>query len=188
MVKNLSAHQTQARVHKWKWGGFGNLRYCCELVLPKMMHLLNHKQKQLRWGVDYYEEMLPNGREKHGCRGRLICISISGTLGCPGRAAGLSFVKDPNVSWEESWESPWNVLHRESQLVKVGRERLTMSLWHSQEASCSETGGRHKARGQPQSECEAVEFYLAKHRLSPEPMNSLEKAASSEKETFWCYL
>lgn len=97
MVKNLSAHQTQARVHKWKWGGFGNLRYCCELVLPKMMHLLNHKQKQLRWGVDYYEEMLPNGREKHGCRGRLICISISGTLGCPGRAAGLGFVKHP--SW-----------------------------------------------------------------------------------------
>lgn len=48
MVKNLRAHQTQARVNKGKCAGFHNLRYCYELVLPKMMHLLNHKHKQLR--------------------------------------------------------------------------------------------------------------------------------------------
>ena len=52
MVKNLSAHQTQARVHKGKGAGLGNLRYCCELVLPKKKKktdaLLNHKHKQLR--------------------------------------------------------------------------------------------------------------------------------------------
>ena len=52
MVKSLSAHQTQARVHKRKWAGLGNLRYCCELVLQKKKTkndaLLNHKHKQLR--------------------------------------------------------------------------------------------------------------------------------------------
>lgn len=64
MVKNLSAYQTQAQVHKRKWAGLGNLRYCCELVLPKTTHLLNHKCEQLRCVLITGKKSTPSSTEK----------------------------------------------------------------------------------------------------------------------------
>ena len=98
--------------------------------------------------------------------------------------------KTPDVSGEESGESPWSILHTESQLPGTEeRERLPISLLHSWEGGASEVSGGHKARGKPPLESDAVAFYLEKHRFSPRLKKSLEKAVTpAPEEASGCYL
>lgn len=103
-----------------------------------------------------------------GHTGRLICISITGILGCPRRATGVPLAKGSWCITEGTLRKPLEQAARGSQLPgQERRERLTLSRWDSQEGrGPSEVDGRYKACGKPQLECNAVEFYLAKQITS----------------------
>lgn len=90
--------------------------------------------------------------------------------------------KAPDVLGEESGESPWSILHEESATGHRGERKVDSFFIAQPGRKCSEVGGGYKAHSKAQLACDAVEFYLEKHRFGPRLKKSLEKAVTSGPE------